>query len=93
MIGAAPGPDSCTTAQESGSERHVGGLAAGGIRGTFKQEGRTITANLGASKVRLFRRGIERQRKLEAIFGEMRSTARRYLEATTHGVPKRKNRL
>jgi hypothetical protein len=60
---------------------------------TFKQEGRTVTVNLSASQVRPFRRAIERQRKLEAILGEMRSVSRKYLDATTHGVPKRKRRL
>ena len=60
---------------------------------TFKREGRTVTVNLSGSQVRAFRRAIEHQRKLEAILGEMRSLSRKYLEATTHGVPKRKPRL
>ena len=60
---------------------------------TFKQEGRTVTVNLSASQVRAFRRAIERQRKLEAILAEMRSLSRKYLDATTRGVPKRKRRL
>jgi hypothetical protein len=60
---------------------------------TFKQEGRTVTVNLSPSQVRFFRRAIERQRKLEALLGVMRSLSRKYLDATTHGVPKRKPRL
>ena len=60
---------------------------------TFKREARTVTVNLSGSQVRAFRRAIERQRKLEAILAEMRSLSRKYLEATTHGVPKRKPRL
>jgi hypothetical protein len=60
---------------------------------TFRQKGRTITVNLSASQVSLFRRAIQRQRALEKILSEMRSLSRSYLEATTRGVPKRKPRL
>ena len=60
---------------------------------TFKREARTVTVELSASQVRVFRQALGRQRKLEAILAEMRSLSRQYLDATTLGVPKRKRRI
>jgi len=57
---------------------------------TFKEAGKTVTVNLSAAQVKPFQRAIDRQRKQEALLAQMRTISRQYLEATTHGVKRRK---
>jgi len=59
---------------------------------TFKREGRTLTVNLSAAQVNAFRKAIQGQRTVERILEEMRCLSRRFLQATTVGVRKRKPR-
>jgi hypothetical protein len=60
---------------------------------TFKEAGKTVTVNLSASQVKLFQRAIDRQRQVEQILEQMRHLSRQFLDATTHGVTKRKSQL
>lgn len=59
---------------------------------TFKRDARTITVNLSASQLNVYRQAIRRERVVEKVLDEMRAISRSYLEATTVGVPKRKPR-
>ena len=59
---------------------------------TFKREGRTLTVNLSAAQVNAFRKAIQGQRTVESLLEEMRCLSRRFFQATTVGVRKRKPR-
>lgn len=59
---------------------------------TFKDAGKTATVNLSRAQLAPWNRAIRQQRKLERLLDEMRSLSRRFLEATTPGVKKRKPR-
>ena len=57
---------------------------------TFKRNAKTVTVNLAASQVKSFQRAIDANRKLEVLLTQMRELSRDILEATTHGVQRRK---
>lgn len=57
---------------------------------TFKQQAKTVTVNLSSGQIKAFQRAIENNRKLETILTQMRELSRQILDATTHGVQKRK---
>lgn len=57
---------------------------------TFKRCARTVTVNLSASQCKHFQKAIDNNQRLEALLTQMRAISRRILEATTHGVHRRK---
>ena len=57
---------------------------------TFKRDAKTVTVNLSATQVKPFQRAIDNNRNLETVLTQMRELSRLILEATTHGVQKRK---
>jgi hypothetical protein len=59
---------------------------------TFKRRGRTLTVNLSAAQVGAFRKAIRRQRAVERLLAQMRAISRKFLDATSVGVSKRKSR-
>jgi len=57
---------------------------------TFKRNAKTVTVNLSAAQVKPFQRAIDNNRKLEIALAQMRELSCQILEATTHGVQRRK---
>ena len=57
---------------------------------TYKRQGKTVTVNLSATQAKLYQRAIDEHRKLETLLEDIRITSLQILEATTHGVRKRK---
>jgi hypothetical protein len=57
---------------------------------TFKRNAKTVTINLSAAQVKPFQRAIDNNRKLEIALTQMRELSCQILEATTHGVQRRK---
>ena len=57
---------------------------------TFKRCAKTVTVNLSASQRKTFQKAIDNNQSLEALLTQMRELSRRILEATTHGVQRRK---
>ncbi len=59
---------------------------------TFKEKGKTRTVNLSAQQVKVFRKAIDNQRKMDQIIKEMRELSLKICEAKTAGVRRRKTK-
>lgn len=56
---------------------------------TYKVQGKTVTVNLTRDQAVKFRKAIDNQRRLEAIFAQMLELSRTILQNTTVGVRRR----